>query len=109
MDPARAETHLSEPETVALAAYEVPRRHPDISVDDLGVAAVLAEVRFRVLHRRDVADHVHPWRVRGHDDHRATRIRVDIGVGHTHHDQEVRHRAIAREPFVAVYDPFLAV
>ncbi len=58
VDPTGAESHLGEPETVALASDEVADRHPDVLVDDLAVSPVLPEVRGRVLHRRDVADNV---------------------------------------------------
>ena len=84
-------------------------RDPDVVVDDLGVAAEVSEVLDRVLHGRHVADDVDARRVGGDDDHRAALVRVDVGVGHGHDDEEVGDRAVGREPLVAVDDPLVAV
>ena len=45
----------------------------------------------------------------GHEDHRAALVGVDVGVGDAHDDQEVGHRAVGREPLVAVDHALVAV
>ncbi len=60
VDAARAEPLLGEPEPVAGVADEVRRRHPDVAVEDLGVAAVDLAADLWVVHHRDVAGHVEP-------------------------------------------------
>ena len=80
-----------------------------VLVDDLGVAAVGAEALVRVLHRRHVAQDLHARRVDRHDEHRRALVAVRVGVGDGHHDQEVGHRRVGREPLAAVDHPPVAV
>ena len=88
---------------------EVPGRHPHIQVLDLGVVPEAPVRRVRILHRRHVPDDVHPGRLGRDDDHRRSLVRMDVWIGHRHHDQEVRHGSVGREPLVPVDHPLVAV
>ena len=60
MDAPRVEALLGDQESLAFAAEPVRGRDPHVVVDDLRVTAELAELLLRVLHRRHVAQDVHP-------------------------------------------------
>ncbi len=94
---------------VALPPDQVGRRHPNVAVVDLGVVAEAPEALLGVLHGGHVAHDLEPRGVGRHQDHRRPLVGVDVGVGHRHHDQEVRHRPVAREPLVPVDDVLLPV
>ena len=86
-----------------------PDRHPDVGVGDLGVVPEPPVRRVRVLHRGYIPDDVDPGRVDRHDDHGRPLIRMDVRIGHRHHDQEVRHGPVGCEPLVPVDDPLVAI
>ena len=73
------------------------------------MAAELAVVLDRILHGGHVTDDVDAGGVGRHDDHGAPLVRMDIRIGHRHHDQEVGHRSVRGEPLVAVDDPLVTV
>ena len=109
MDAPRDEPVLGDHEPLALAAEQRVGGHAHVLVEDLGVAAELAEARLGVLHRRDVAQDVDARRVGRDEEHRGALVRARVGVGDRHHDQEVGDRGVAREPLVTVDDPLVAL
>ena len=109
VDPARPQPVLGQHEARALLPDQVPDRHPDVGVHDLGVVPEPAVRRVRILHRRHVPHDVDPGRVDRHDDHGRPLVRMDVWIGHRHHDQEVRHGSVGCEPLVPVDHPFVSV
>ena len=92
----------SSPSSASRAEARRPRRRSRCAREH-------PEVRVRVLHGRDVAHDVHARRVGRDDEHRRAPVRRRVGIGHRHHDQEVRDRSVRREPLVPVEDPAVAV
>ena len=92
MDAARSQSLLSQ-EAVALTADEISGRHPNAQIDILAWSE--PPVRgVRILHVRDIAHDVDLGCVGRHDHHRGSLVRMDVGVGHHHHDQEVGDRPV---------------
>ena len=80
-----------------------------VLVDDLRMAAVLAELLVRVLHRRNVAQDVDAGRVRVDEEHRRALVRARVGVGDRHDDEEVGDRRVGAEPLAAADDVLVAL
>ena len=82
---------------------------PDVLVVDLRVAAEHPVVLVGLLHVGDVAKEVDTGRVDRDDEHRGSLVRLSVGIGDRHHDQEVRDRAVRGEPLVPVEDVAVSV
>ena len=85
-------------------------RDAHVLVEDLGVAAELAEVLAAGAPSSATSRTIFtPGRVGRHDEHRRALVRARVGVGDRHDDQEVGDRGVGGEPLVAVDDPLVAV
>ena len=61
MNPPGREALLGQEESLTGTSYEVGRRNPALGEADLGMAAhvLVTDARIRVVHRVDVAHHLH--------------------------------------------------
>ncbi len=94
MDAPGPQPRLCQQEAHSFAPEDRVGRDADILVEDLGVAAELAELLVGMLHRGDVAQDVDPGGVGRHDEHRGALVSAGVGIGHRHHDQEVGDRGV---------------
>jgi hypothetical protein len=109
VDASRDEPVLGDQEPLALLPEQGLRAEPDTLVADLRVPAEHPVVLVRLLHVGDVSDEHDARRLDGDDEHRGPLVGCRVGVGHGHHDQEVRDRPVGREPLVPVEDVAVAV
>src|ERR1700690_3712034 len=84
---------LSNGESVALLSEEICSRHTDVEIN------LAMPFRRMMVHDRDVADDGEPVRLKGHDDHRITPMRlVPLVRRGAAHDYRGRVRDSYRHP-----------
>ncbi len=104
VDTPGAQPGLRDREPHPLLRQQVRCRHPDVVVDDLGVAVLVLPAE-----HRSGSENVDSRRVDRHQDHRLLLMRGGLRVGAAHHDQDRAARVVgAGGPPLAAVDDVIA-
>src|SRR6202453_540608 len=104
VDAARSQPRLGDREATAFFAEQVGGRYPDVVVDDLAVPGLVV-----VTEDRCRADDSHARRIYRHQHHRLLLVASRVGVGATHHDEDLAARVRgARGPPLTAVDHIVA-
>src|SRR6185437_8655717 len=103
MDATAAEPSLRNHEAAAARAKQMILWYAHIVIAQIGMTRPLAHAMWHV------SDHLDAWSVCGNDEGRKAIVWWSFRIGDHHGDKKAGQMRMARKPFFAIDDPFVAI